>query len=130
MRKTWFMASLAAFALAGAFTAGAGDKKVTVDGTLVDSRCYLQDNKLTGTDHGDVKNCAAACLKTGNPAGLVTKDNRFYVLVVPSVALAEYAGMEVRVTGTLGGDQLINTEKVDILMHGKWWHLKLPNKGK
>ena len=35
------------------------DKTVSVEGTLVDSKCYLKDNSLTGNDHGPMN--AAPC---------------------------------------------------------------------
>jgi hypothetical protein len=55
----------------------AEDKAVTLQGTLVDSKCYLMDSKLTGNDHGKVKKCGTLCLKAGSPGALLTKENRF-----------------------------------------------------
>src|SRR3990172_448263 len=85
------------------FTSGliAEDKKVTVEGTLVDSKCYLKDNSLTGNDHGPMKQCGTMCLKGGTPGALLTKDKKFYALIAPSPALAMHVGETIRVNGAL-----------------------------
>ena len=51
------------------------------EGTLVDSKCYLADNSLTGNDHGAMKECGTICLKMGQPAGLVTPDKSFHPII-------------------------------------------------
>jgi len=108
----------------GAFAA---DKPATLEGTLVDSKCYLMDNKMTGNDHGTVKNCGALCLKAGTPAGLLTKDNQFYALLAPSIALAPYVGKQVRVTGQIVNTGSVDVDKIEVNQNGQWKPIKLGN---
>jgi hypothetical protein len=100
-------------------TVSAADKGTLLEGTLVDSKCYLMDNKDTGNDHGGMKGCGTMCLKGGNPAALVTKDKKFYALIVAAPVLASYVGQTLRVHGTLYGTAL-NVDKAEVLKDGKW----------
>ncbi len=102
----------------------AAEKAVTLEGTLVDSKCYLKDNSLTGNDHGPVKECGTMCLKGGTPGALLTKDKKFHPILAPSLALAPYVGQTVRVQGTLVGSA-ISAEKVEVNKDGKWEEVKL-----
>ena len=77
-------------------------KDSTVEGTLVDSKCFLAGNEA-GNDHGPMKNCGGMCLKGGTPAGLLTKDKKFHAIIAPAGALADHVGQTVRVTGRPGG---------------------------
>jgi len=70
-------------------------------GTLVDASCYATDSTQTGNDHLDMKKCGTACLKMGKPAGIVTADKKFYILLAPSPDIADYVGQTIRVTGKL-----------------------------
>ena len=72
--------------------------QTTLEGTLVDSKCYLGMGEKDD-DHGTMAECGAMCLKQGQPAGLVTSDNTFHILVASSTALANHVGHTVRVTG-------------------------------
>jgi hypothetical protein len=114
-------------ALALAISARAADKPVTMEGTLVDSKCYLMDSKMTGNDHGTVKNCGTLCLKAGSPGGLLTKDNKFYALLAPSIALAPYVGKQVRVTGEVVNTGSIDVDKIEVNLNGQWKPIKLGN---
>ena len=78
----------------------AAQNETTVVGTLVDSRCYLRMGEKDD-DHDDQVACGAMCLKKGSPAGLVTRDGTFLVLVARSTELADYVGHTVRVTGSV-----------------------------
>jgi hypothetical protein len=102
----------------------AEDKAVTLQGTLVDSKCYLMDSKLTGNDHGNVKKCGTLCLKAGSPGALLTKDNHFYALLAPSIALAPYVGQQIRVTGRVVSGS-IDVDKAEVNQSGKWQPIKL-----
>ncbi len=123
MRKTLFLA-LVALVLTVAIGAYAAEKAVTLEGTLVDSKCYLKDNSLTGNDHGPVKGCGTICLKAGSPGALLTKDKKFHAILAPSPALAPYVGQELRVHGTLHNGA-IAAEKVEVKKDGKWEEVKL-----
>jgi hypothetical protein len=125
MRFTRLMVLLAIL-LAISSAVIAEDKAVTLQGTLVDSKCYLMDSKLTGNDHGNVKKCGTLCLKGGSPGALLTKDNRFYALLAPSIALAPYVGQQIRVTGRVVSGS-IDVDKAEVSQNGQWMPIKLGN---
>ena len=115
---------LAAFAVA-VTGLGAAENKVTLEGTLVSSGCYLGNpNHPTGNDMGGKKGCGTDCLRKGEPAGLVTKEGQFHILVVSSLKLAPYVGQEVRITGT-DHDGVIAVEKAEVTKNGKWEEINL-----
>ena len=102
----------------------AAEKSVTLEGTLVDSKCYLMDTKFAGNDHGTVKHCGTLCLKGGTPGALLTNDKKFYPILAPSLVLAPYVGQTIRVTGTIVSGA-ISADKVEINKNGKWQALDL-----
>lgn len=113
-----------AVVLALVISAYAADKPVTMEGTLVDSKCYLMDKNVSN-DHGTVKSCGTLCMKAGSPAGLVTSDNKFYVLLAPSIALAPYSGKQVRVTGNIVNTGSVDVDKIEVNLNGQWKPIKL-----
>jgi len=113
-----------AFAVTLAVGVYAAEKAATLEGTLVDSKCYLKDNSLTGNDHGPVKGCGTICLKAGSPGALLTKDKKFHAILAPSPVLAPYVGQEIRVHGALHNGA-IAAEKVEVKKDGKWEEVKL-----
>ena len=123
MRKAGLLVFLA-FAVALAVGMSAAEKAVTLEGTLVDSKCYLKDNSLTGNDHGPVKGCGTMCLKAGTPAGLLTKDKKFHAILAPSLVLAPYVGQTIRVNGTVHNGAVL-AAKVEVNQNGKWEEVKL-----
>src|SRR5215472_18349781 len=115
---------LAALALVLAANVAWAQKEATFEGTLVDSKCYLKDNSLTGNDHGPVKGCGTVCLKGGTPGGLLTKDKKFHAILAPSLVLAPYVGQTVRINGTLHNGAIL-ASKVEVNKGGKWEEVKL-----
>lgn len=123
MKKNgWFFATAAALLLAAGLYAA--EKTVTIEGTLVDSKCYAMDNSLTGNDHGNVKECGTMCLKGGSPGGVLTKDKKFHAILAPSHALAPYVGKTVRVEGNLMNGS-IAAKKIEVNQNGKWEEVNL-----
>ncbi|MGH9359142.1 MAG: hypothetical protein ACRD1O_08210 [Terriglobia bacterium] len=121
MKKVSMVIASVLVVVAAAFAA----PKATVwQGTLVDSNCYLKDHALTGNDHMGVKQCGTLCLRSGLPAGILTRAKQFHVLVAPSIALAPYVGQQVRVTGTMH-NEAIQAEKVEVQKNGKWEEVQL-----
>ena len=119
MRKLRFtgvflVALLAAPALLGA------QGEITVEGTLVDSKCYLGMGE-SDDDHGAMASCGAMCLKQGQPAGLVTSDDTFHLLVASSTALV---GHTVRVTGMIKNGALI-VAKAEMNANGRYSEINL-----
>lgn len=103
----------------------AAQQATTVEGTLVDAKCYLGDNTLTGNDHATMKRCGTMCLKGGSTPGILTKDKRFHTLIVAAGPLADYVGQTVRINGTLH-DGSILAKKVEINKGGSWQEIRLP----
>jgi hypothetical protein len=77
-------------------------KAVTIKGEVVDTGCYLSHG-AKGADH---KECATKCISGGMPMGLLTSDNKFYLLTLnhtnadPYNQLKDMASATVEVTGT------------------------------
>ena len=115
---------LVAFAV-GVTCLYAAEEKVTLEGTLVSSACYLgSDSHPTGNDMGKQKGCGSRCLEHGDPAGLLTKEKQFHILVAPSLRLAPYVGQEVRVTG-IDHNGVISVEKAEVSKDGGWKEIDL-----
>jgi hypothetical protein len=96
--------------------------KATVEGRLVDMKCYLEMGAL-GEKHAK---CAVKCAKSGLPMGILQKrTNEVYTLLVASPAVADYGEQTVRVTGTVYGHALA-PEKMEVQKDGKWETVKLP----
>ncbi len=121
-KNAWFFATAAALLLAVGLYAA--EKTVTIEGTLVDSKCYAMDSSLTGNDHGNVKECGTMCLKGGSPGGVLTKDKKFHAVLAPSPVLAPYVGKTIRVEGSLLGGSIV-AKKVEVNQNGKWEEIKL-----
>lgn len=115
---------LLAFVIAGALGVYAAENAVTLEGTLVDSKCYLKDNSLTGNDHGPMKECGTMCLKGGTPGALLTKDKKFHAILAPSLVLAPFVGQTIRVNGTIHNGAIL-AAKVEVQKDGKWEEVKL-----
>ena len=112
-----FAAVLAAGALA------APDQTWT--GTLVDSSCYLKEG-ASGNDHMGMKACGTACLKMGQPAGIVTADKKFFLLIVASPAVADYSGQPIRVSGSIKNGAIV-VSKFEVKKGASWTVVKLPD---
>lgn len=102
----------------------AAQQATTVEGTLVDAKCYLSGNSLAGNDHGPMKDCGTMCLKGGTPGAVLTKDKKFHPIIAPSVALADYVGQTIRVSGSLHSGAIL-ASKVEVNKNGKWAEVKL-----
>lgn len=114
-----------------AFTAGDAKKmekaekkaeKTTIEGTLVDLKCYLEMG-ASGEKHAS---CAAKCAKSGLPMGVLKSGtSEVYNLLVASPAVADYGEQTIRVTGTVMGHAL-SPEKMEVQKDGRWEEVKLP----
>jgi len=116
--------ALVALAVCAGIGVYAAENEVTLEGTLVDSKCYLMDNRNAGNDHGPMDGCGTMCMKGGIPGGLVTKDKKFYAIIAPAQNLADYVGQPVRVRGTLHNGSIL-ASKVEVKKAGKWVEIKL-----
>jgi hypothetical protein len=79
-------------------------KETTIKGEVVDISCYLAHGKKgMGPDH---KECAVACAKNGSPLGILTKEGKLYVSVLPddhstgpNAILMDHVADQVKATG-------------------------------
>ena len=117
---------LVAFVFCVTYLNAAEKEKVTLEGTLVSSVCYLGGNQ-TGDEMGGEKHCGRKCLEGGDPGGLLTKEKQFHILVAPSLKLAPYVGQEVRITG-INHDGAIAVEKAEVQKDGKWQEINMHEK--
>jgi hypothetical protein len=111
-------------AMAAVMAARATEQNQVWTGSLVDASCYLTDDAQTGNDHMGMKECGMACLKMGRPAGIVTADKKFFVLIAPSPDLAGYVGQPIRVTGKLRGGSIL-VDKFEVRETAGWTVVKL-----
>ena len=95
--------------------------ETTVNGEVVDVSCYLAHGmKGMGADH---KACGEACAKNGSPLGILTKDGKLYVSVLPddhstgpNAKLLDHVAQSVKATGIVrskGGVNGIMITKVE-----------------
>ncbi len=118
-------AALALFAAAiGSGVALGSDQNQVWTGSLVDASCFATDNAQSGDEHMGMKQCGQACLKMGRPAGIVTSDKKFFVLLAPSPDVAEYVGQPIRVTGKLRNGSIL-VDKLEVKKSGGWVAVKL-----
>ena len=110
--------------LAGAAAAGRAEQNQVWTGSLVDASCYLTDSDQASNDHMGMSKCGTACLKMGKPAGLVTADKKFFVLLAPSPDIAEYVGQTIRVTGKLRNGSIL-VDKLEVKKGTGWITAKL-----
>lgn len=127
MKRTTILTLVLALSFAVS-TALAGGKAKTVEGTLVDSKCYLMSEKNAGNDHmtpkGNMPNCGAACAKMGIPVSLLTADGKIYTLAVPAGALADYVGQQARVNGAVKQSAVV-VEKLEVKDGNTWKEVNL-----
>jgi len=85
-------------------TAKAAPKPVTLKGELVDMGCYVS-HEARGEKH---KGCATKCVAGGMPMGLLTADNKLYLLTLdhdnadPYNQAKELMSAMVEITGVVG----------------------------
>ena len=76
-KTTWSATTLEAAATEANKAVLKGGKALTITGEVVDLSCYIQLGKR-GDGH---KACGAKCVMNGAPVGIVTKENKVYMLV-------------------------------------------------
>src|SRR5262245_45983215 len=75
-------------------------REIVVTGEVLDMTCYIASN-LSGPDHAE---CARICIKSGEPAGIKTRDGKVYLLTGEpgqsiNAELANYAAKIVTIKG-------------------------------
>jgi hypothetical protein len=110
--------------LAGTQSTARAQENQVWTGSLVDASCYLTDNAQSGDEHMGMKQCGVACLKMGRPAGILTSDKKFFVLLAPSPDVAEYVGQPIRITGKLRNGSIL-VDKFEVKKPAGWAQIKL-----
>lgn len=130
MKRTTIL-SLVLVLVAGVSTllaAGQMGNAKTIEGTLVDTKCYLMNAKNSGNDHmtpkGNMPNCGTACAKMGIPVSVLTADGKVYTLAVPSPAVADYVGQRVRARGMFKHNSLV-VSKLEVRQGNAWKEVKI-----
>lgn len=121
------MRIVAVLAFLAAMTGGAAlraEENQVWTGSLVDASCYATDNTQSGDEHMGMKQCGQACLKMGRPAGIVTSDKKFFVLLAPSPDVAEYVGQAIRITGKLRNGSIL-VDKFEVKKPSGWVTVKI-----
>jgi hypothetical protein len=124
MKAVRIFAALALLLGVAAIIASRAEENQVWTGSLVDASCYLTDNTQTGDEHMGMKQCGVACLKMGRPAGILTSDKKFFVLIAPSPDVAEYVGQPIRITGKLRNGSIL-VDKFEVKKSGTWVAVKL-----
>lgn len=121
--KRYVLALLALSLVVGVGATLAGEKGAakTVEGTLVDTKCYFADPANAGNDHGPMKGCGTACAKGGSPVGILTTQGKHYALVVPAPAVADHVGKAVKVTGEVREGSLVPEKGELQVKEGDTW---------
>lgn len=110
-------------------------KTTTVEGILVDSKCYEKSIALhmphpnVGVDHmtpnGEVKGCAIKCARMGIPVAVLEDNGTLLILAAPSRAFAADMARRVRVTGMTPFAGSIVPAKVEVqAADGTWKEIK------
>jgi hypothetical protein len=112
----------------GVALAGEHGKGKTIEGTLVDTKCYSMNAKNVTNDHvtpkGTMPNCATACAKIGIPAALLTADGKVYTLAVPAGQVADHMAKTARATGMVKQGVIV-AEKLEVKEGGSWKEVNL-----
>lgn len=87
----------------------------SIVGEVVDSACFLR-NEAHGSEHQE---CAARCLKNGNPAGILTEDGKLYTLAASASGYESFAAKRVRVAGKLA-DHVILPSNLEVWENDSW----------
>ena len=127
------VASLAVLALAAEKSAKkpARGKPITVEGTLIDAKCFSIDPANRGDDHptndDPVEACAEACAKLGIPVAVLTAKGEAMILLAPAPEFTDHMSDPVRVSGTKAfGGKAILVEKAEVRgADGAWKELSL-----
>lgn len=136
MRRVFLIFSLAIVVATAFFLmVHAGDEKSTgtgtIQGTLIDTKCYSTGGFVTN-DHKDAKgntipNCATACASMGIPVGVLDAEKNVHIIAGPASGYAGWMAKEVRMHGTFGkyADVFI-PDKVEVKEDGKWVEKPVP----
>ncbi len=96
--------------IAGISLTAHAQQGTSITGEVLDMACYMKSG-ARGDGH---KDCAAMCIKGGSPMGILTSDNKVYLLLENHDKADAYAeakkhpGDQVTVTGTVSEKNGVN----------------------
>ncbi len=136
MRKFSLILSVAVVVLSIFFLMlQAGNEKAkgatTIEGTLVDMKCYSTGGFVTN-DHKDAKgntlaNCATACASMGIPVGVLDAEENVHVIAGPAQGYANWMAKEVKMYGSFGKyAKVFIPNKIEVKEDGKWVEKDVP----
>ncbi|MBI3655076.1 MAG: hypothetical protein HY232_01490 [Acidobacteria bacterium] len=115
-----WLASLAAAAQKGSGKGKAAAGEQTIEGTLVDTKCYLGGG-FKGNDHMGQTKCGTMCAKSGLPVAVLDSKDALTHLMVPAPSVAEHIGMKVRAKGKLDKKSAsLTADSLEVNKDGKW----------
>ncbi|MBI4553587.1 MAG: hypothetical protein HY710_15085 [Candidatus Latescibacteria bacterium] len=122
MRRDGYITLVAAVLVMTVMAAGsllrAAEETKTIEGELVDARCYALDKANRGGDH---KECATRCATAGTPVGVLDeKTGTVYVFLSMSKGYSAHVGKTVRVTGTVVHASQILPDKLEVKEGNAW----------
>ena len=105
-------------------TATAG--KITAEGELIDTACYL-GMKASGEDH---KMCASMCAKKGLPIAVLTKKGEVINIISIPAGFGDIMGSTIKIEGEFYQKaQSLKPSKMWVKKDGKWKDHELPKSG-
>lgn len=108
MKRTLLLIVVAGLAV---YTAASAQVIKTIRGEVIDVSCYVIEG-ARGDEH---KSCALACLRAGEPAGILEEGTgKIYIIITedhtnPAKKVLPYVAKVVEVTGTINERGGINT---------------------
>ena len=95
-------------------------KDVLIEGEVIDLSCFTSRGAI-GEGH---KSCAARCLASGIPAGILDKDGNVFVIVGASPGYSAYAAQTIRLNGQVE-DGRISPKKMEVIKGKSWKEISL-----
>ncbi|MBI4483171.1 MAG: hypothetical protein HY652_09795 [Acidobacteria bacterium] len=118
MKRTLTLLVLAALALGTLYAAA---KQGTLEGELVDAKCYI----VMGTKGEKHQACATKCAKSGLPLA-VAANSGTYIVLHPAPEIGQYAASQVRITGEIHEDsKTISPSKMEVKKGAAWQEVNL-----
>lgn len=97
----------------------------TVEGILIDTRCYSMDRAFKANDHKTggalIEGCAQACAKLGIPVALLTTSGDVVMLLAPSPDFADHMGREARAVGRWALNGAVRPDSAFVRGDGGAW---------
>ncbi len=136
MKKLFPVLLVFMVAFAGTMNAPRGESpdKITVEGKLIDSKCYGMNHANAGNDHAGadgstMPSCGAACAKMGLPVAVLEggkMDGKVYLVIGPASGYADYMAKDVKFEGEQAYAGAIIPSKLWVKEEGKWKEKPLP----